>query len=187
MEVNGIRIKTGVRYMDDIRIFTHAIRAGWRWCDGTLCYCEKWRLEDEKSGMSSTARTARFIVDIMNSMKTFLNFTLEVGDDFLDRKRPTLDVKTWVKDGVIEYEFFEIPMSANTVLHRKTVMSEISKIQCLSNDMTRRILTTSLMVDQWDRDDVVDHYGQMLVNSGDNQHLTRHCGLRRTLGQNVNI
>ena len=46
LEVNGIRIKTGVRYMDDIRIFAHAIRAGWRWWDDSLCYCEEWRLEE---------------------------------------------------------------------------------------------------------------------------------------------
>jgi hypothetical protein len=113
LEVNGIRIKTGVRYMDDIRIFAHAIRAGWRWWDDSLCYCEEWRLEDEESGMSSTARTARVMVDIMNSMMTFLNFTVEVGDDFLDRKLPTLDVKIWIKYGVIEYEFFEKPHSSN--------------------------------------------------------------------------
>ena len=77
-------------------------------------------MEDEVSGTLSMARTARILVDIMNSMMTFLNFTVEVGDDFLDRKLPTLDVKIWVKDDVIEYEFFEKPMSANTVLHAKT-------------------------------------------------------------------
>ena len=61
LEDNGIRIKTGVRYMDDIRIFTHAIRAGWRWWNESLCYCEEWRIETEESGMSSTARTARVL------------------------------------------------------------------------------------------------------------------------------
>ena len=58
LKENGIRIKTGIRYMDDIRIFAHAIRAGWRWWDDSLCYCEEWRLEDEESGMSSTASRA---------------------------------------------------------------------------------------------------------------------------------
>ena len=36
LEQTGIRIKTGVRYMSDIRVFLKAIRAGWRWWGGTL-------------------------------------------------------------------------------------------------------------------------------------------------------
>ena len=115
----------------------------------------------------------------MKGVSEFLEFTMEAPEDF-DGWIPTLDTNLRVNEqNRILYKFFQKPMSANTVLHRKTVMSEISKIQCLSNDMTRRILTTSEMVDQGDRDDVVDHYGQMLVNSGDNQHLTRKVIMNR--------
>ena len=81
-------------------------RAGWRWWNESLCCCEGWGLEDEVSGTLSMARTARILVDIMNSMMPFLNFTVEVGDNFMDRKLPTLDVKIWIIDGVIKYEFF---------------------------------------------------------------------------------
>ena len=70
-----------------------------------LSYCEIWRQEDEAAGTSSTTRTARILVDVMNSMMSFLNFTLEVGDDFQDGKLPTLDLRIWIQDGVIEYEF----------------------------------------------------------------------------------
>ena len=61
MEQSGLRIKTGVRYMDDIRIFANAIKEG------------------EDGG--STARTARVMVDIMTSIWEFFNFTVEVEDD----------------------------------------------------------------------------------------------------------
>ena len=60
----------------------------------------------------------------MNSMMSFLNFTVEVGDDFQDGKLPTLDLKIWIQDGVIEYEFYEKPMSGNTVVRAKTALSE---------------------------------------------------------------
>ena len=73
MEESGLRIKTGVRYMDDIRIFANAIKEGWRWWDGKLCFCEEWKLEDQKAGTSSRARTARVMVDIMSSNWEFLN------------------------------------------------------------------------------------------------------------------
>ena len=41
------------------------------------------------------------MVDIMSSICEFLNFTVEVEDDFIDRKLPTLDVRIWVKEGLI--------------------------------------------------------------------------------------
>ena len=93
MEEDGVKIKTGVRYMDNIRIFLSAIRAGWRWWTGALCYCEVWKEDDDAAGTSSTSRTAKILVNIMNSIMPFLNFTVEVGDAFVDGKLPTLDVK----------------------------------------------------------------------------------------------
>ena len=62
----------------------------------------------------------------MNRMMEFLNSTIEVHNVFADMKLPTLDVKIWMKDGLIEYEFFEKPMRANTLLHAKTAKIQIS-------------------------------------------------------------
>ena len=59
--------------------------------DGKLCFCEEWKLEDHRTRTSSKARTARVMVDIMSS----------IWDDFIDRKLPTLDVRIWVKEGLI--------------------------------------------------------------------------------------
>ena len=132
MEQNGVMIKTGVRYRDDIRIFVNAIRADWRCWGGALNYCEAWRQEDEAAGTSSTTRTAGILVDMMNSMMSFLNFPVEVGDDFEDGKLPTLDLKVWIQDGVIEYEFYEKPTSGNTVVHVKTALSDQVKFYALT-------------------------------------------------------
>ena len=63
------------------------------------------------------------LVDIMNSMMSFLNFTVEVEDVFHDGKLPTLDLKVWIQDGVIEDEFHEKPMSGNTLVHAKGRLS----------------------------------------------------------------
>ena len=55
---------------------------------------------------------------------TFLRFTLEIGEDFEDKKLPTLDVKIWVAGNMIHFDFFEKPMSTNTVLHAKEAQSQ---------------------------------------------------------------
>jgi hypothetical protein len=54
MEENELEVKTGVRYMDDIRAFMNSICEGWRWWKGTLCYCEAWRDEDLAEGLTNT-------------------------------------------------------------------------------------------------------------------------------------
>jgi hypothetical protein len=98
-------------------------------------YCE-----NEKSGTSSTARTAKILVDIMNSMMTFLNFSIEVGDGFADEKLPTLDLKIWILAGIVEYEK---PMAANTVLQAKTALIEQTMFSSLTQEVLRRLLHTS--------------------------------------------
>ena len=72
MATNNISVITGVRYMDDIRAFLHAIRAGWRMWEGRLCFCETWKLEDIKDGKSATRRTAEILISIMNQVMPFL-------------------------------------------------------------------------------------------------------------------
>jgi hypothetical protein len=72
----------------------------------------------------------------MKSMMSFLNFTVQVGEDFHDGKLPTLD-------GVIEYKFYEKPMSKNTVGQAKTTLSEQVKFSALTQEVVRRLLHTS--------------------------------------------
>ena len=55
---NNIILRKGDRYMDDIRAFLTALRMGWRWVDGHLCFTKTWEEEDKKSGLSASRRTA---------------------------------------------------------------------------------------------------------------------------------
>ena len=53
--------------------------------------------EDKKSGDSATKRTAKVLVAMMNDLFDFMNFTTEIGEDFLDGKLPSLDINIWVE------------------------------------------------------------------------------------------
>ena len=68
---NNLEVLTGIRYMDDIRKFLRAIREGWRWWEGRLCWTEEWSQEDIKAGKSAVRRTADILLEIMNSIMTF--------------------------------------------------------------------------------------------------------------------
>ena len=73
----------------------------------------------------------------------FLKFTVQEGDDCMDSKLPTLDLKIWVRDGIIKYEFSEKPMVGNTVVHVKTTLSEQVKFSTLTQEVVRRLLHAS--------------------------------------------
>ena len=55
MADNNISITFDGFYVDDGRIVMFSIRAGWRWCDGSLWFCEDWAEEDKHK--SPTERT----------------------------------------------------------------------------------------------------------------------------------
>ena len=73
----------------------------------------------------------------------YLEFTYESGADYTDGWLPTLDTNILVgEDNVISYKYYEKPTTTNTTIRSTTAMAENSKMQCLSNDLVRRLLNT---------------------------------------------
>ena len=53
----------------------------------------------------------------MNEIFPFLNFTIELEEDFIDGKLPSLDTKIWVEDGWrVLFEIFEKTMATNLMV-----------------------------------------------------------------------
>ena len=84
----NIGLEERMRYMDDIRLWCHSIRLGWRWVAGDLLYCGQWRADEMKAGMTGLKKT----LEVMNEICNFLTLTMESCQDFLDRRLPTLDL-----------------------------------------------------------------------------------------------
>jgi hypothetical protein len=151
--------------LDDGRAVLHPIRAGWRWTGDCLEYCKRWAMEDE--GVTPLERTKRVLEATMAGLDTQLTFTMETEEDYKDNWLPTLDTNIRVEeDNKIVYKFYEKPMQNNTVLHKTTAMPEDNKIRCLSNDLIRRMLNTTELLEDNIRCKIVDDYAQKLFNSG---------------------
>ena len=116
--------------------------------------------------MTNTRHTANVLRDIMNSVFTNLNFTMEIGEDFSDGRLPTLDTNLWISNCCVMYKYFEKPMSTKKVIMRSSALSENTKISSLSQDMVRRMKTTSEKLDMKEKVGVIDNYAKKLVNSG---------------------
>ena len=164
---NNIRIGKNNRYMDDIRAFLKALRMGWRWMDGRLCYTESWLEEDKKEGLSASRRSANILVGMMNEVFPFLSFTVELGEDFLDGKLPSLDCKVWVKDGwKILFEFFEKTMASNLMVEAGSALSKEVKQSTLAEEISRRLRNTSLELDLPTRLEILEKACVKMKTSG---------------------
>ena len=93
----NIKMVKGARYMDDIRIWLHAIRLGWRMVEGELLFRKSWKEEEEKNQMSILQKTTEVLESIMNGICGWLNLTMETAEMF-NGKLPTLDLEIWVDD-----------------------------------------------------------------------------------------
>jgi hypothetical protein len=82
----------GARYMDDIRVWMHAIRLGWRVVGGEMIYRKEWRMEELLMGMTSLQKTTEILKEIMNGICGWLNLTMETEEMF-GGWLPTLDLE----------------------------------------------------------------------------------------------
>ena len=123
-------------------------------------------MEDESRGVSSTQKTSEVLQDIMNSLYSNLHFTMETGEDFENGRLPTLDTQLWIEDGRIMYKYYEKPMAAKTVIHKQSALAENSKMASLSQEMVRRMKTTSERIPMKERVQVVDDFSIKLITSG---------------------
>ena len=177
MENNNIRLGTGLRYMDDVRLILDSLQEGWRWYDGGLYFSEGWKREDERSGESQTQRSARILKDIMNHILRFLNLTVEIKDDFEDDKLPTLDLKIWMQKAgkcmIVLFEHYEKPMKTNLVIQSKSALSENIKVSSLSQEVVRILKNCSEDLDNESRLGHLEKLCVKIKTSGYNNAYTR--------------
>ena len=160
-----VTLELAMRYMDDGRAFLFPIKSGWRWCMGDLVFCKRWEQEDRE--ISPTERTKRILHGTMMDIEDFLKFTVETGEDFVSGWLATLDTDIRVTEkNVVEYKYYEKPMSSNDCVQRMSAMEENAKMKTLANDLTRRLLNTCELMGDGVRVGIVDDYSKKLLTSG---------------------
>ena len=158
--------------VDDGRIIMYSIRPGWRWTNGELWYSEKWEQEDKF--LSPTERTRDVLIKTVNGIVECLDFTMETPEDFPDNWLPTLDISMQVdKNNQVQYRFFEKPTASKLCLQADTALSQNYLVQSLVQDVMRRMLNCSEHVPIETRMEIIDNFGQKMLNSGHHIENTR--------------
>ena len=79
-------------------------------------------------GKSETKRTGEEWKKSMNEIFLFLNFIIELEEDFEDRDLPTMNTKQRVSvNGILTYIFYEKPTAANVMVQRTAALGESSR------------------------------------------------------------
>ena len=74
---------------------------------------------------------------------------------------PTLDLVIWVDEyNNTIYSFYEKPMVSPMVLHKRSAMPEGIRRATLNQELIRRMVNTSELVDNEKRVEIVDDYVQ---------------------------
>ena len=129
-----------------------------------------------KAGKSASRRSAAILVAMMNEIFPFLNFTIELGEDFPDGKLPSLDTKVWVIGGWrVMFEFFEKTMATNLMVEANSALSREVKMSTLSEEVSRRLRNTSLELDSSCRLEVLERACVKMKTSGHNEMFIRQA------------
>ena len=175
-----------IRYMDDARAFLPAFHPGWRYTHNGLEFCNRWRIEDKH--LSPTERTKRVLAGTMVGIEDCLDFTFETcEDEGFNGWLPTLDTQIQIgEDNQIYYKYFEKDTCSKRTVQARTAMNENTKIQILSNDTVRRLLTTREDLGAGTKGAVIDQYAVKLLHSGYSREQTRKIlknGIKGYLGR----
>ena len=170
---NNIKIWLASGYIDDMRYLTSSIREGVRWCDKEQKMVEKeeWRIEDTAPGENKEQRTSREILKVMNSIYKNVQFTRETCQDFKNGRLPTLDFTLWIEQGEGEgarmlYSFYEKELGSKYCIMEQGAMSEQMKRSTLSQEVIRRMVNTSEMVEQAERNKILEIFAEKMSRSG---------------------
>merc|ERR1712237_304170 len=99
---------------------------------------------EEDSKIKPDAFTASIMRDVANTVMGEIQWTFDAPSLNDDGKCPCLDLKVWVENGEIRFEFFKKPVSSPYVVLAKSALSEQTKRSSLVAEGMRRLLNCSV-------------------------------------------
>ena len=169
----GVKIWLKSSYVDDIRFLINLLK-NLKWDSEARKFVKnEEEVSTERSLDEEIKYSAEELRKCMESINSDLKFTTELEQHFSDKKLPTLDTSCYLtrpEDGKspprLDFEFFEKLVNSIYCILEKSAMDYQSKFQILSNEVIRRLFTTSEHVPQDRVDQILDQYVLKLCRSG---------------------
>ena len=152
-------------YVDDGCNLVEILLIGVRFDEkvGLFVYKEMWEKEDKEIDISGKECTKIEISRAMNFINPDLKFTIEVSEDFLDSRLPTLSFSLWEEEWGIAHSYYEKEVRLQIMLMERSAMSNQSKFSINTNEMRRRLEVLHESISLKEKVQIIDKYRQQLV------------------------
>ena len=161
-----------IKYVDDTNFYVEALAQGMRWEHGQLLWTEEKEEEDKREGLSDSRRTLNVLLDVANSVYTFVKFTGDLPEDHDDGKCPMLDLSVWKESigdqEIVKHAYYEKPCASQMVIMWDSAVPDRMKITTLSQEGVRRMRNCGLTSSSSDRAKVMSDLMMKMRRSGYN-------------------
>ena len=158
-------------FVDDVNGIFRRISPGTEYKDGELVYNEEKAQKDKNSPQDKV--TMEVIKTIANDIEPMIKMTVDSPSNYDDQKVPMLDVKVWVNKNdhnKVYYTFYEKPTKSPFVMSKSSAMPISKKIECLGQEVFRRLHNIKREIDEKDKIDVLNDFMFKLRISGYNEN-----------------
>ena len=132
------------RYVDDSNVAMFAINYGWKYNKVTnKMEYDASKVEEDKK-IKPDVFTATIMRDIANTVMKEIQWTFDAPSLNSDGKCPCLDLKVWIEDGLVMFEFYKKDVSSPYVVMAKSALSVQTKRSSLISEAMRRLLNCSV-------------------------------------------
>ena len=166
------------RYVDDELKVTYEIKPGVRYIDNKLIM-DPSQVEIDLR-VPGDLRTFKVLQEIGNSIIECIDLEIDVPSSNLDNKLPVLDVKVWIEENRILWEFYKKPISNKMTIHKRTAVPYKDKRQTVLQEALRRLRNTHPDLGDTVRDKHLTEYSKSMKLSGWNE-TERHQVIKGAL------
>ena len=171
LDENDVSVLLLDKYVDDVQTVLESVGMGIRWNDDKLCWQENWQLEDEKSGRTHSDVTLEAFKDMANSIKDYIQFTVDKPSENASLKVPILDLQVWLEQNgkgewILMNEFYEKEIASKLYMKKKSAVSERSKMTTLSQEVLRIMKNTCRQVPIECRKEILEEMMLKMERSG---------------------
>ena len=135
-------------YVDDTGVAVEELEPGCRFIkeEGKVRVIEE-EVEGDRR-MPGDLRTAKVLADVANSIFDYIQFTVDCPSNHASGWMPLLATQVRVAaDNTIDYKFFEKEIASKYVMMRNSAMSARVKMNCLTQEVIRRLRNTRESLD----------------------------------------
>ena len=155
-------------YVDDTGVAVEELEPGCRFMkeEGKVRVVEE-EVEGDRR-VPGDLRTAKVLAEVANSIFDYIQFTVDCPSNHASGWMPLLATQVRVTDdNTIDYKFFEKEIASKYVMMRNSAMSARVKMNCLTQEVIRRLRNTRESLD-WDeiKAPILTNFCKKMARSG---------------------